>query len=134
MGMGGTLTAMSEGRNRGATFTCIVPLLRLPPGTAHDGDRVLDEVVVAAPSPRHADDGPPRALRVLVAEDDKLCTALMRKILVRLRVAGTIVGDGAAAVAAYSSHQGALFSFSGAAASFSHSLHRLRPQMQTHSI
>jgi len=134
MGMGGTLTAMSEGRNRGATFTCIVPLLRLPPGTAHDGDCVLDEVVVAAPSPRQADDGPPRALRVLVAEDDKLCAALMRKILVRLRVAGTIVGDGAAAVAAYSSHQGALPSLSFCCAAASHTYIGCMPQMQTHSI
>ena len=49
----------------------------------------------------HENGARPPLLRVLVAEDDGLCAALMRKILVRLQVDGTLVSDGAAAVAAY---------------------------------
>jgi CheY-like chemotaxis protein len=45
-----------------------------------------------------------RALRVMVAEDDRLCASLMHKILLRLQVDGTVVGDGAAAVAMYEQH------------------------------
>ena len=55
----------------------------------------------ASPSEEVHANGSRPPLRVLVAEDDGLCAALMRKILVRLQVDGTLVSDGAAAVAAY---------------------------------
>jgi CheY-like chemotaxis protein len=48
--------------------------------------------------------GQQRPLRVMVAEDDRLCASLMHKILARLQVDGTVVGDGAAAVAMYQQH------------------------------
>ena len=112
--MRGVLTVRSEGRDRGSTFTCTIPLRvpEVPSDAAANGE--LQSVVVAPSataasgsaqltplaSPAAAS-GSLRAPRVLVAEDDSLCAALMQKILARLQVAGTIVSDGAAAVSAY---------------------------------
>jgi hypothetical protein len=126
--MGGTLTAASGGRNCGATISFAIPLLQqesAPPGSSSAAAAMLQapHVSAAAAAPaaredsaagasqalqrptaaRDDDDNAPRApLRVLVAEDDALCAAVMRKMLERLGgIAGTIVGDGVAAVAAY---------------------------------
>jgi hypothetical protein len=137
--MGGALTASSEGRDRGTTFTFTIPL-RLPAAAEEqDGDSAADDVamihapppllqtssstvalafaaVTSAPTISVAATPPPqpvtppnggmvqdslRGLRVMVAEDDKLCASLMQKVLARLQVAGTVVSDGVEAVALY---------------------------------
>ena len=109
--MDGTLSAESGGRNRGTTFTFSIPLVvpESPPSSPDTPLAPPPELGAAKrpgllpPSPpARGSDSPPQPLRVLVAEDDPLCAAVMRKILERLNVAGTIVGDGAAAVSAYS--------------------------------
>jgi hypothetical protein len=111
--MGGTLSASSGGRNRGATISFTIPLLQQecaassssasPP--QHRASRISAAAVAAAAALAGAPGAatPPRGpMRVLVAEDDPLCAAVMRKMLERLGgVAATIVGDGVAAVAAY---------------------------------
>ncbi len=56
--------------------------------------------LLLTPPPPSPSPSPPN-VSVLVAEDDALCQAVMRKILGRLGVRFTIVGNGAAAVAAY---------------------------------
>ena len=119
--MDGTLSAESGGLNRGTTFTFAIP--RLEPATpppspdtplAPPPERGAAPAQPLPPSPPSSGSDSPRSpLRVLVAEDDPLCAAVMRKILERLRVAGTIVGDGVAAVDAYTN--GALRALQGCA-------------------
>ena len=110
--MGGTLTATSEGRDRGTTFTFAIPLLEQDAGapgslTAAQRTPSLKRDTAScghsasAPEPDAQAASAAATVRVLVAEDDALCTAVMRKVLERLHVAGTIVGDGEAAVEAY---------------------------------
>jgi hypothetical protein len=122
--MGGTLTAASDGRNRGTTISFAIPLLQqegAPPGPSATATEHAPSLSSAAPTAENSvtggaslallqlpfparDSAAPRVpLRVLVAEDDPLCAAVMRKMLERIGgIAGTmIVGDGVAAVAAY---------------------------------
>jgi hypothetical protein len=60
----------------------------------------------------------PSAAHILVAEDDALSQAVMRKVLSRLGLRLTLVGDGAAAVEAY--RRGAQLLLSCSVASFLH--------------
>jgi hypothetical protein len=112
--MGGTLTAASDGRNRGTTISFAIPLLQqedAPPGSSAAATEHAPRLSSAVPAVENSaagaslarDSAAPRVpLRVLVAEDDPLCAAVMRKMLERIGgIAGTIVGDGVAAVAAY---------------------------------
>ena len=120
--MEGTLSAESGGLDQGTTFTFAIPLIEqespstpdmAPPLHSALRKPSFSELGAASrvgpppPSPQPSSassdspDSPCPPLRVLVAEDDPLCAAVMRKILERLRVAGTIVGDGLAAVNAH---------------------------------
>ena len=99
--MGGTLTVTSEGRDRGSCFTFTIPLHERSVRSSVPRSSVEASMPDTRCSAVPNGGARPPPLRVLVAEDDGLCAALMRKILVRLQVDGTLVSDGAAAVAAY---------------------------------
>jgi|LakMenEpi03Aug12_release.lakeMendotaPanAssembly.Ray.scaffolds.fasta_scaffold1778883_1 hypothetical protein len=105
--MDGTLSAESEGLHRGTTFTFAIPLIeQASPPSSPDSPLVLNAsrarpTPTPSPPPSSASETPSKPLRVLVAEDDLLCAAVLRKMLERLSVTGTIVGDGVAAVSAY---------------------------------
>ena len=128
--MGGDLTAHSEGLGLGTTLTFVIPLRTPPPESDAAGASALPpcELVAVAgvassppPSPGAALSpytppplappqlpglSPPQSpsrglLNILVAEDDLLSQTVMRKVLGRLQLQHTIVGDGAAAVEAF---------------------------------
>jgi two-component system sensor histidine kinase EvgS len=67
------------------------PLLPPPSPTASPAPPVTPPSVLPSPNAAH----------ILVAEDDPLSQAVMRKVLSRLGLRHTLVGDGAAAVEAY---------------------------------
>jgi hypothetical protein len=76
------------------------PPLTLPSPRAVGSDSFVLPPLVLSPPPSPSSPSPTN-VNVLVAEDDALCQAVMRKILGRLGVRFTLVGNGAAAVAAY---------------------------------
>jgi hypothetical protein len=131
--LGGDLTAASEGLGAGCSLTFTVPLCVPPPGDAaaaalpallpvpHQNGKLLGSPPAEAlelpetqspPSPASSASPPASvssaagAANILVAEDDLLSQAVMRKVLSRLGLRFTLVGDGAAAVEAYA--QGAV--------------------------
>lgn len=116
----GELVAYSDGVGSGSTFTVRLPLA-LPPG-APEAPLPAEErtlvyrigavVDVATPAPhRRAQAAPARLkpgqrsdgtpLRILVAEDDRVSQVIVRKLLVCVGANVQLVGDGAAAVAAW---------------------------------
>jgi hypothetical protein len=120
--MGGDLTAASEGLGRGCVLTFTVPLLEPPGDDAQLPCRSPPAAELAPPetrppspslplpppSPALSSASPPASpaqagggANILVAEDDALSQAVMRKLLARLGLRFTLVGDGAAAVDAY---------------------------------
>jgi CheY-like chemotaxis protein len=125
--MGGSLVAHSEGLGKGVTMEFVIPLRSgkkrrsstvvvdmsalsrahpcdaaaappLPPQTSPDSP-VSDGA--SSPASASADAAPPAAtdcVRVLIAEDDKLCQTLMRKLLPKMGFIATLVDNGASAV------------------------------------
>ena len=112
--LGGDLAASSDGLGKGCTLTFTVPLVVPAEAVPAEPPRPpLPPPVSPLPppgsSPAAATLGSSNAVRVLVAEDDPLSQTVMRKVLSRLGLRFTLVGDGAAAVEAYT--QGALTPF-----------------------
>jgi PAS domain S-box-containing protein len=70
---GGELTAFSEGRNHGATFTLILPIIGAPKPTAQKPE-----------SPQQADNG--LKLRILLVEDHEDTRASLARLLARRHV------------------------------------------------
>ncbi len=107
--LGGDLTATSEGLGKGCTLTFTVPLCvatgeQLAEGPATEDMPAEPPPLPLPPLPASLPPAePPEAggVSVLVAEDDKLSQAVMRKVMSRLGLRLTLVGDGAAAVEAY---------------------------------
>ena len=121
--MGATLKARSGGSGTGAQFTLTLPLalaLPVPGSSARDLSPVRDETLAAdaellsldgaaagAPSPAQVQTAAPKQplrrpdgspLRVLLAEDNVLCAAVVLRLLSRAGAAVTLVLDGAQAV------------------------------------
>lgn len=125
--LGGDLTATSEGLGKGCTLTFTVPLC-VPTGEPQLAGGPAAEDMPAEPPPLPLPSLPaavppaepphlsPEAggVSVLVAEDDKLSQAVMRKVMSRLGLRLTLVGDGAAAVEAYTRGAFACFAESSA--------------------
>ena len=118
--MGGCLMVQSDGLGMGATFEFVIPLLRAPRRRSSTAALVNPEtplhLIVPTP-PRVAaaldtpdatgsssdgsdarPDASPAPVRVLIAEDDRLCQTLMRKLLPKMGFIATLVDNGAAAI------------------------------------
>ena len=116
--MGGSLTVQSEGLGTGATFEFVIPLLRAPRRRSSEAALVSREalpqqfmlapprVAAASGTPAPATsasgttptDASSAPVRVLIAEDDRLCQTLMRKLLPKLGFDATLVDNGGAAI------------------------------------
>ena len=105
--LGGDLTASSDGLGKGCTLTFTVPLIEPAEAVpAEPPPPPLSPPLASSPpspdsSPAAATAGGGEGVSVLVAEDDPLSQAVMRKVLSRLGLRCTLVGDGSAAVEAY---------------------------------
>ena len=105
--LGGDLTASSPGLGMGSTLTFTVPLT-MPADAVPEEPPPLPPPPLLLPPLLPPPDASPAAaagcgvgISVLVAEDDPLSQTVMRKVLSRLGLRFTLVGDGAAAVEAY---------------------------------
>ena len=85
---GGTLTARSEGRNKGATFTLSLPLLTAATAAQPDA---------AAPLARQPA-APARALRILLVEDHENTAMMMSLLLTDMGHAVQVAGNTATAL------------------------------------
>ena len=119
--MGGCLMVQSDGLGMGATFEFVIPLLRAPRRRSSTAALVNPEtplhlIVPTPPRMAAASDcdsrGPsfdgrdalpdafpaPAPVRVLIAEDDRLCQTLMRHLMPKMGFTATLVDNGAAAI------------------------------------
>jgi signal transduction histidine kinase len=93
---GGRLTALSQGKNRGATFTVELPLHVPPSPDIPRSDRVLDQPASAPPERSPAD----RPLHILVVEDHADTALALTELLKTRGYRVTIAGSIAAALEA----------------------------------